>query len=327
MSVEGAGQARCVLHPLQAASGTCGRCGNFVCEACTDFGKSPLCPTCRAKVGDGSFPLAREGWTFDALWNLVWARFQQEWVMLSVSALLIMGATMITSAVTQAFQMVGTALFDKEPGKLAIVVGGGVLLGQALNLFIQGLMQLGMYRICMDVLEGRTVDLGRFLQEARHVGRYVVLMLIIIALFALPALVLFGGAGGVGAYLAHGEHGDQAAGLVFAAMGLGMVVFVPFAIYFGIPLYLAVPELVANDQAGAWQVIRNCYAVAKDQRLAIFGVGLVVGLLVFAGMLACCIGIIPAVALGQLLITALYCTLRNGTVDGAVPPGWPEGRR
>jgi hypothetical protein len=40
-------EAACTVHPASVASGTCGRCGNFLCETCrTRWGDQTLCVAC-----------------------------------------------------------------------------------------------------------------------------------------------------------------------------------------------------------------------------------------------------------------------------------------
>jgi len=101
--------------------------------------------------------------------------------------------------------------------------------------------------------------------------------------------------------------------LVAVFGGAGVLTFIP-ALYFGIPLYLMQAELTFNEDVSPTQALRNCYTLAHGERLSIFGVSLLVGLLVFGGMLACCVGILPALALGQLLLGGLYLALRNGSM-------------
>jgi len=92
----------------------------------------------------------------------------------------------------------------------------------------------------------------------------------------------------------------------------GLLTFIP-AIYFGLPLYLLQPELTLNEDVSPMQALRNCYTLARGERLSLFGVGLLVMALVLVGLLACCVGIFPALGLGQLLLAGLYLALRNGS--------------
>lgn len=46
---------QCPLHPANSATGTCSRCGNFVCQECSQLGANGelICDACRARTGAG----------------------------------------------------------------------------------------------------------------------------------------------------------------------------------------------------------------------------------------------------------------------------------
>jgi hypothetical protein len=48
-------QSACALHPRNSASGTCQRCGNFICSVCwTRWNGLSICPNCLARALEGS---------------------------------------------------------------------------------------------------------------------------------------------------------------------------------------------------------------------------------------------------------------------------------
>ena len=319
MTPEDQAQARCVLHPESAAEGTCARCGNFLCFTCNEAGRFTLCPTCRAQR---SFPLRRENWTFDALWQLAWTRFQQEWVMLSVASLIIFGTSFVIGSVSQAFQMAAAAAFGDKPQFMAIAVGAVAVVTQIFSVFVQGVMQLGMYRICLDVLRGSTVDLGHFMRQARKLGTYVLSILFIFLIVFIPMLLVGAAIGFAAYFLFSGSSGEPAPEKIALLIAIpSLLLFVPF-IWFVIPLTFSPLEIAIQDEVGPVQAVRNAFAVASGERLRIIGIMFAAGAIAIVGLMACCIGIVPAGGLANLLITGLYLSLRSGQVPGATPENW-----
>jgi hypothetical protein len=65
----GEGEAACTVHPGSVSVGTCGRCGNFLCDTCrTRWDKRILCPACidRALQGKDGDPGRQRGHTRQA---------------------------------------------------------------------------------------------------------------------------------------------------------------------------------------------------------------------------------------------------------------------
>jgi len=311
----GRAQARCALHPEEWASGTCERCGNFMCGLCSDSGTQPWCPTCRERASSRALPLRRDTWTFSALWEYAWAAFQKDWLNLSLAAL-------IVAACSGAAQFFGTLL--TMAGQLADSIPLLVVtyfVSFTLQYFVQGVVTMGMLRVCFDVLDGKAVDLARLFTQIHKAGRYLLSMLIIMGVFLLPFLLVLGVAAVIAALavgiapseLAAGEEVFREAGPVMAVvlMGTMFVLLVP-ALYFGLPLVLLQAEL-AHGEESALGAIRNCYVLARGHRLGIFLVSLAGVGVILVGLLMCCIGVIPAAALAQLLTAGLYLSLRQGS--------------
>ena len=100
--------------------------------------------------------------------------------------------------------------------------------------------------------------------------------------------------------------------LFAGALCLFAVLLIPF-FYVMLPLSFLQMEMAYSDESSAWECIRNCYAVARGQRLNMFGLLLINFAIILVGLLACCIGALPAVGLSQLLMAALYLALRRGS--------------
>ncbi len=307
--------ARCAIHPTLGATGTCERCGNFMCEICSQRGSQKFCPTCRQRTGDAVFPLRRDTWSISALWDYCFEAFKRDWLMLSVAMLV---GVSVTTVANFAGNIAGVVMQATDS---FVIIGALLLISVFVQVVVQGVMGLGMMRVAFDVLEGGGVDIGRLFSQWTKAGRYVVTMFLVFVVLVLPLMLLFFVLAFIGMMAGGVSMADIASGSIFgsnetvglvAFVGASLVTFVP-AIYFVIPLYLLQAELAFNDDVTPVQALRNCYALARGQRLSIVGVLLIAGLVGLVGLLACCVGILPAYGLIQLLVGGLYLALRNGS--------------
>jgi hypothetical protein len=308
-------RASCALHPRAAATGTCARCGNFMCDTCSEGGTSPNCPTCRERAG-AAWPLHRDAWSVGQLWDLSWAAFQREWGMLSLAALISLGVTFGAQLLINIGAGIGAAL-----DSVVITVLLGVV-GFVAQQVVQGLVQLGLLRVCFDVLEGRRVDVSRLFSQMHKVAPYLLTLLLIMVVVAVPLALLIGvvalalvGLGGLDGSL---WNADAVSPELWARLApflgvlaiISVVLVVPF-VYVLLPVYLVNPS-IAHDEVppSPPRILRDCWEAARGQRLAMFGVGLIAAAVMTVGILLCCVGLVPAMALGQLLMAGLYLTLR-----------------
>src|SRR4051812_16641790 len=113
--------AQCAVHPQVVALGTCGRCGNFMCDECSLSGSELNCAKCRALIGAGPFPFARDDHAFGKIWEFSYDAFKREWLMMSVAVLIIGGAVFAVSMVVQLFQSIGTAVVGHGEGMYVVL--------------------------------------------------------------------------------------------------------------------------------------------------------------------------------------------------------------
>lgn len=311
----GAAGAFCALHPDQRAQRTCTRCGNFMCGQCAEGGSQSNCPTCRQRLGlTEAFPLTRQDWTFSGLWDYCFELFKRDWVMLSVGALILMGVSVAAQAVGNILPTLGAAA-ESIPLTVALTLGAFLVQN-----VLQGIVGMGFMRMLLDVLQGRRAEISWMFSQVHKTGTYLGTLLVI----ALGAVVVIGLLSAlVLVLLMPGnpfdfenfnpealDEGNLAAVVVVLA-----VAAVPLA-WLSLPLYLLQAELAADDHPTVMGVLRNCFAYARGQRLSILGVSMVNGLVLIAGMLACCVGFIPALALSSLLTVGLCLALRTGADTG-----------
>ncbi|MDC0711461.1 hypothetical protein POL68_23520 [Stigmatella sp. ncwal1] len=302
--------AHCALHPELLAQRTCMRCGNFMCATCTEGGTQSSCPTCRARQGSGrEFPFNRDTWSVSGLWDHCFEIFKRQWVMLSLGVLVFMGITLIAQLISNILPLLGDAL---DSSALSVVL---IVASFFVQNVVQGVLGLGLMRMLFDVLHGRRADIATLFSQFHKTGAYLGTLLLI----ALAVLAVFGVLGVV-LFLIIVPGGVLPSSLVqmewepsrIIAAGVVGLLFLPVMIYLFLPLYLIQGELAYEDRPSPLRALRNCYANMRGQRLPVFGFSLVNGLIILAGMLACCVGIIPALGLSYLLMAALYLSLRPG---------------
>lgn len=327
--------AMCALHPTVAATRTCERCGNFMCQGCSEAGTHAKCPTCRELVGDGTFPYRRDSFSFDQLWSYALEKWTAEWVMLSVAVLVMFGASFAVSIFTNILQSILTAVLGagRDGGEDAlsavfISVGLAQLIGLVLRMGVDGLFQMGLVRIAIDVLNGRKVDLARLVSQASKVPRYMAQALLALLAFGIPFTALYAVAllaglsssgmslGELNSFRAWEQEFETLMPHLVVPFLAATAVAVPLLLYFGLPLAMTNMELVYGD-ASPIEVFRRCYVIAKGLRFPLLGYALVGGLVSLVGALACCIGILPAVGMTQLLMGSFYLAARQGT---GLPP-------
>lgn len=312
--------ASCALHPELGASGTCARCGNFMCDVCSQGGTSPRCPACRERFG-APFPLTRETWSIGGLFAVCWPLFKREWGMLSLGALITVGVSMGAQLLINMGAGIGSAVGSEG---VAVVLGGLAFVAQ---LVVQGLVQLGLVRMCFDVLNGGRADLERLFSQMHKVLPYTLTMLLTLVLVLIPMslLVVLVGMGflslaGVTTTTPMAEVWRSVSPLLGLLTLAVMAVLVPF-IYVALPLYFLQPELAYEEAPPSpWKVLRRCWDYARGERLPILGMSLIINLLLLVGVCLCCVGLPPAMALTQLLIAGMFLALRSPRDEAAGPP-------
>lgn len=308
-------QAKCAVHPENLAGGTCTRCGNFVCYVDTEGGRFTTCEACRGRTSDAAFPLNRQSYNFGTLWDHSWNMFKTHWLMLSLGVLVpaVVGfvMAMFMNVLNLPLMMLGGRGSGDAMGAMAI---GSVVMTFAFILafyVVLGGIAVGYFRMIQDTQEGRAPDIGRMFSQFSKIGR-VVLGLILIFVATFVVTFIFGMVFGL-----------LGAGLRHVSDTLATVVTVPLliALYVGVffvslPFQFFLPE-IALTEVGTMDALKNCWKIADGYRWHMVLMFLVAVPIALVGMLACCVGIIPAYALIALLFTNLHRALRNGA-DGIV---------
>ena len=307
--------AQCAQHPAEPAQQACSRCGSFMCTTCSEHGAQEHCPACRARLGVGTFPFHPGNVEFGAVFGYCFEVWKKQWVMLSLGVLVVGGIYVGGSLALQLVLGGGMALVGKGENLGAL---GGVMgfffLGILVLLMLVGVGFLGLHRMCLDVLLGQPADLSALTSQFPKFGRAVVLfflmgVLVLVPVIAFGAVVGIAGAAGLaGSRDALGE--GAAVGLAGAFI-VGYLVLLAGLIYVSLPFTFMMLEMVHSD-ASALECFRRGWALSDGHRLQIFGYRFVGGVIATLGMLACCVGMLPALALALMLEAALYLALRSG---------------
>lgn len=301
-------KAKCAAHPDNLAGGTCTRCGNFICYVDTEGGRFTTCVSCRNRTTDASFTMTRQQYSFSALWDYSWNLFKTHWLILSAGVLILFVTSFVLSFVLRIVTVPLALLGGKAGAAIAIPIS---LVTSILIQFVVGLVGVGLYRMIQDVQEGRSPDIGRMFSQFSKAGQLAIASVIIGgSMFAVTFVVtMITGVGIAG--LSSGGFGETGSSAAMAAVplliGLYLAVFIA-----GMPFFMfMLPEIALTD-VGAMEVLKNCWTIARGYRLEMFLVGLVSVPIMFAGMLACCVGFLPALSLVMILFTTMHRALRNG---------------
>jgi hypothetical protein len=306
-----------------------------MCEECSVGGTELQCPRCRALSGV-TFPFTRDNHDFSRLWDCAFEAWKREWAMLSVGFVILGAASMGAGLIGNVFSSILQAIVGKKDVAAMVAV---LVLGQLFIYMIQqiavGAAQLGLYRLMFDVMRGGKADIGRMFTQLSKIPAFIGQWLIVALMVGLPVLLYFGIALVVAVKVGHVElpsfdlshNTDELARDWVEALGhIAPVLAVSFLLVIvpllWVTLALAfVPLEIVYGNAGAWESITRAFALARGFRLSIFGYSFVGGLVVLVGLLACCVGVIPAAALSQMLMVSLYLAVRNGS--GLPPPPEP----
>lgn len=323
---QGSFGAKCAIHLERMATRTCARCGNFTCDECNAQGRESHCPTCRSLAGGDVFPFTRTNYSFDGIWSFAFEKWKQEWVMLSVVVLILLAAGFVALLFNSVFQAIATGLVGERAGTFGIFYVAFIssALSQVVSMIAQGAFQMGTIRILIDVLNGRKADVGRIMTQLPKLGRYVVQMFLIQLVILVPLffymLALLAVAAAVMGLSLSGDPGEwmrvfQGAGV--AVLAGGFLLLIPVVFFVSLPLVFANMELVYGN-SGPIESIRRAFQIANGFRFSILGFFVVALLIAILGLLACCVGLIPAWSLAYMLLVGLYLALRNGS--GLPPP-------
>jgi hypothetical protein len=293
--------ALCAVHVGVAADSICSRCGNYMCAACSQSRSFDECLACRERSGAGSFPFDRNNYQLFALLDFAWDVFRRNWVPLTLAA----AAMLVVSQGAALALRVAPLLTGGAEGR----PGAWFIAASALGFGVQIVTQIGgqlvLYGWALRAIEGEPLELDDGVRALRRLPEALAQLVVIwlpfvalCALFAVP-LVMLGMAHKVGS------------ATLLIAGGALVLLIVPVLVYVGIGVAFASLVLVQDESIGAVDAIRESWGIVAGHRWRVFGAMFVIGMIMGAGLLLCCVGVFPTMAYGTLGMTCLYKALRS----------------
>lgn len=319
--------AQCAQHPGIPATEVCTRCGNFMCGGCSDNGTQGQCPTCRAKTAD-SFPFNAQSSLSD-LWGHCVETFKRDPANLIVGLLIFGGISMAGSLVANILSTIVNAILGanvdqtnpfKDIGKFVLSMGVAQVIAMLVQVVVQAFAISAYYRLLMDALIGRKVDVARMFSKMKDLAKFVTLQVLMFCIVTLPLLAFFAIVAVVALRLGGFDWSHpsdfrpeqlfkpQVLGL-FAGTWLLMVVVgvmvLPVSMF-------SMPELIVGN-CTPMEAISRTWKLGDGQRLRVLGYSFVMGLIILAGFVACCFGLFVAVPISYMLVLSLFLALRNSS--------------
>lgn len=304
------GQAAfCASHPGRSARKICGRCGNFMCMDCSGNGRRQTCPECRDRSSghSRSFPFNKETWTAGSVIDWSWQTFQRDWVLICVGALLVGGIGQIIGMFGQG--LIGGLSTTGNEAVMSIVLVCFMAFAQ----IFQGVLQMGIYKMCFEVARGAKPELGMIFSQFSKFMTYTATILIS-GFVGIIAVGVVGGLIGV-ICVAAAEVSQDVAAVV--GLGLGTIATIVLGVYLLVPMMFLPIELTYNDDAGPVEALQNTFTIVSEQHWSFFGTMMLFFLIGSSGFLLCCVGLLFTAPLMQFMFVVLFMALRNGS---GLPP-------
>ncbi len=298
-----------------------------MCAACSASGTEKQCPTCRSLNPIG-FPYDANA-DLSTLWGYVTTVYQRDLAMCVVGTLILLafliGGGLVTNVLTSIITaIIGIKLDPVNP--LTNLTGFGInaviqqIVGTVVNIAVQGIAVVGLFRLYIDVLVGKKADLARMFSQLHLLAQYIAMQIIIFFFISLPTIVFICIVGFVGMRLIYLDINRLASfrmesllrpevlGLFF---GSSVVLLIAMGVLLPVTLF-STPELIVG-QCGPVEALKRAWDLGEGQRLRVFGYAFVAGVLYLAGAVCCGVGIVFTLPLAMMLLLALFLALRQSS--------------
>jgi len=195
---------------------------------------------------------------------------------------------------------------------VGLAVGGGAILllcnvagaipclGILISLGVTPIVTGGLYRLLLKLHRGQPAEFGdvfsTFSTSYLPLLLYAVVQAILIAVSLVPGYVLVF----LGNIL-----GQRSEALGMLLLLLGFLLMLPPAIYLAVSWVFAAP-LIVDKGLDFWPAMELSRKVAAKQFFSVFGLLVLCGLIVFAGIVALCLGIFVALPVALAAIAIAY---------------------
>jgi hypothetical protein len=156
-------------------------------------------------------------------------------------------------------------------------------------------------RTMLDVVMGRSPTAGRFFSDTRLLPGAIAIQLPLALALSLPPLV------------------SSALGALSPTVGTvggtsWSCLFLPVLLVFGMSWWLfSIPELLISD-CGALEAMRRAFSLGRPwKNLRVLGYAALAGIIVFAGVMACGVGVLAGLPFGALIMLSLFLAMRSSS--------------
>lgn len=183
---------------------------------------------------------------------------------------------------------------------LCNVAGAIPCLGFLISLAVTPILQAGIYRLVLKLHRGEPAEFGdafsAFSTSYLALFLYTIVQGILIGITVVPGYALII----VGSMIAER---NEAVGLLLTLVGF--LIAMPAAIYLGVSWVFASP-LIVDKGLDFWPAMELSRKVVAKQFFSVFGLLILCALIVFAGVLALCLGIFVAAPLALASVAVAY---------------------
>ncbi|MET0385712.1 MAG: hypothetical protein ABW321_07120, partial [Polyangiales bacterium] len=253
--------ARCAEHPSRDATGTCVRCGNYLCDACRLLNDAGLCGPCveRTRGPATAFAFDRESYTSEALLNLALAVWKRKWLPLALASIAFFALSYAPALLFE--WIVGSDALDaRGASELPTRVAMLRFVQQSIMFLLETAATLVLFGYVLDLLRNRPTDVKTALTRLRALPAQ---------LFALLAI-----------YVAVTVVAGAVAGLVQLAGGADLprtlaplfLLGLPPVVYAALGLAFVSFELANDPALGPIAALRRSWALASGKRWSVLNV-------------------------------------------------------
>lgn len=273
-----------------------------MCVPCAAGGAE--CPACRALKPATGFPFDERA-TLEQLLTHALDALKREWQACVIAALIyvgIVGGGAVLLTIANSLLVIGLMKFNSDAGSFPLLAyQAAEVVRQLLLVPLQCVASLGLMRMLLDVVMGRSPTPGRFFSQTRLLPGALAIQLPFSLMVAIPPLV----STALGTV-------SPAAG---AVVGTGWsCLFVPTFLLFGVSWWLfSIPELLISDCGGV-EAMRRAFSLGRPwKNLRVLGYGALAGIIVLAGAMACGVGVLAGLPFGALIMLSLFLAMRSSS--------------
>jgi len=173
----------------------------------------------------------------------------------------------------------------------------GSLINQLVTNLVSIFLSLGATRIGLNIVDGKAFNTGMLFDGGQFFIRAVIAAILFTVMMIIVCLPLI-----ISLFSAHGDFGIV--GLVFIPT---IVAIIYLSLRFGFYLFA-----IVDKDLGAIEALQYSSRITTGQRLILFGMSFVMGLIIIAGLLALIIGVIFAIPVAMLSWVVGYRWLQYG---------------